>query len=124
MNDHPLAPALVMPLAAAVLLVCTTVVSLPVLLAAGVEARRPPAEAAHFRAPLLVARSARGRWFLDGQPIAAAALARLLASPAGSARSVRLLAGDGMTIAEVSHGLAWLRRHAGASVQLEPALLP
>jgi biopolymer transport protein ExbD len=119
-----LAPALLTPLAASVLLVCTAVAALPALLASGVEPRVPSRFDPLVSQPLLVVHSAQGRWYLDGQPIAAAALARLLAAADNRDRPVRLLASNSLSIADVSGALAWLRRQGGGSVELEPALLP
>jgi len=119
-----LAPALLAPLASSVLLVCTAVAALPALLASGVEPRLPPRVDPLAIQPLLVVRSAQGRWYLEGQPIAGSALAQLLAAADNRQRPVRLLASNSISIADVSAALAWLRRQSRGSVQLEPALLP
>lgn len=118
------AAALITPLAGSVLLVCTAVASLPALLASGVEPRRPAAADPLVSQPLLVLRTARGRWFVDGQPVAGDALARLLSAEANRGRPVQLLASNGLRMADVSAALAWLRRHGSGPVRLEPALLP
>lgn len=127
----PLSPAaLVMPAVALTLLLTTAVAALPALLASGQAPRTPTAAGApgatEATPPLLLARSGRGVWFLRGQPIAAAALARLLADgpaagqPGGG--EVVLLAGADLRLAEVSASLQWLRRHSRRPVRLEPAL--
>lgn len=128
--------ALVMPAAALTLLLTTAVAALPALLASGQAPRTPATSRERLPAagapgateatpPLLLARSGRGVWFLRGQPIAAAALARLLADGTTTGRSageVVLLAGADLSLAEVSASLQWLRRHSRRPVRLETGL--
>jgi hypothetical protein len=121
-----------MPAAALTLLITTSVAALPALLAAGqapAAAPSPTADAptatAATTAPLVLARSGQGVWFLHGQPIAPAALARLLRAGEGTGPQggeVRLLAGSDLNLGEVAAALDWLRRHSPRPVRLEPAL--
>ena len=70
---------LLWPLLACSLVVTTAVACLPTLLLASPPAKpRPRASLAAGAQPWLVLRSSRREWLLNGQPIAATALARLL----------------------------------------------
>ena len=114
------AQALVAPLVAATLVVLTAVVALPVLLlASGAPRPRNPPLAAVAAAPLLVVRSGSGRWFLNGQPIAEQALARVLRAQRSTASEVRLQASGALSAAAVSSAMAWLRRQSGRAVVLD-----
>jgi hypothetical protein len=112
--------ALTAPLVAATLVVLTAVAALPALLLAssGPRPRNPPLVAG-AGAPLLVVRSGGGRWFLNGQPIAHQALARVLRQQRGAPSDVRLQASAQLTAGAVSSALAWLRRESGGAVILD-----
>lgn len=119
------AQLLAMPLVASTLLTCTAVAGLPALLANAQPPRQPrpaAAFAADGAAVLVVVRSASGHWFLNQQPIAAQALAQVLAEGSGQGE-VRLLASDALSMAELAEAQAWLRRQGRRPVVLEPALI-
>jgi hypothetical protein len=102
-------------LSALTLLVCGAVAAVPPLL----QDRKPgviPLRAA-AGTPLWVVLDAQGRWHLNGEPLPAAALARLLAREGGR-RPVHLLPAARLPIGEVRQSLGWLRRQAGAVVML------
>lgn len=117
-----LAPLLALPLVGCTLLTCTAVASLPALLASA-RPPRPAPQPSPGDGELVVVRSASGHWYLNQQPIAAPALAQLLAEGSGQ-EPVRLLASDALTIAELVEAQAWLRRQGPRPVRLEPALIP
>jgi len=136
MNRTSAAPGgvalLAIPLVGCTLLICTAVASLPALLASAQPPRPAPqpsdltpalALPTPGAAELVVVRSASGHWYLNQQPIAAPALARLLAEESGQ-KPVRLLASDRLSIAELVQAQAWLRPQGPRPVVLEPALIP
>ena len=102
-------------LCALTLLVCTAVAGLPALLLE--RQPRPLSQQAPAAAPLWVVRDLRGGWHLNGEPLPAPALARLLAQAQGQ-RPVHLLPAAGTPMAEVRQALQWLRRQAGPVVLL------
>ena len=120
--DHGMA-ALVMPLVATTLLVCTATAALPAPLAGERDPRSVAAPPGAAEAALVVARSGSGHWFLNQQPIAESALAQLLRDGEGE---VRLVTSNALSVSEVVQALAWLRRQGEGSrpVVLEPALQP
>jgi biopolymer transport protein ExbD len=119
-----------MPLTASVLLVCTAVASLPALLASNPDPRERTGSASGTLGasgsvePMLVMRSARGTWYLNGQPIAAESLAQVLARPGRLAGPVRLLASNHLSVAELSESLSWLHTQGRQQVALDVALEP
>lgn len=111
---------LIAPLVAATLVVLSAVAGLPALLLASPPPQaRNPAVAAMAGAPLQLVRSGQGRWFLNGQPIAELALARLLRRQRGSATELRFQPSARLQAAQVSTSLAWLRRESARPVALD-----
>lgn len=95
-------------LVALTLLVCAGVASLPLITGAAAprpDPGMPPGSAAAVR----VVEAPGGRWYLDGEPIAAAALASLLGS-ATPPRPVEFLPSAALGVGEVAASLRWLRR--------------
>lgn len=118
--------ALITPLVAATLVVLTAVAGLPALLLASPPPQpRHGAAGAVAGAPLQLVRSGQGRWFLNGQPIAELALARLLRRQRGSATELRFQPSARLPAGRVSSSLAWLRRESLRPVALDlPAEMP
>jgi hypothetical protein len=108
------------PSLSAALLVLTAVAGLPVLLAGAPEPtlRRPVVSATAL--VLVLAKSRSGVWYANGTVVPQLALARRLRQQ-GSAFRIRFLPSPGLTTAQVSEAMAWLRRQSGTSVQLEMA---
>lgn len=112
--------ALIAPLVAATLVVLTAVAGLPALLLASAPPQwRNPAVGAVAGASLQLVRSGQGRWFLNGQPIAELALARLLRRQRGFATELRFQPSARLQAGQVSTSLAWLRRESGRPVSLD-----
>lgn len=118
--------ALIAPLVAFHLVVLTAVAGLPaLLLASNAPQPRQFAFGAEAGPPLQVVRSGAGRWFLNGQPIAEAALARVLRQRGEAKASVRFQASGRLSAHAVSSSMAWLRRVSGRPVSLDlPVALP
>jgi hypothetical protein len=108
------------PSFAAVLSVLTAVACLPVLLAGAPEPtlRRPVASATAL--VLVLAKSSSGVWYANGTAVPQPDLARRLRQQ-GPRFRIRFLASPGLTTAQVSDAMAWLRRQSRTSVQLELA---
>jgi hypothetical protein len=114
-GTHALVPSL-----AAALLVLTAVAALPGLLAGAPEPtlRRPLASATAL--VLVLAKSSSGVWYANGTAVPQSELARRLRQQGPTFR-IRFLASPGLTTAQVSEALVWLRRQSRTSVQLELA---
>ena len=117
---------LVVPLVASTLVVLTAVAALPALLLASTAPRpRNPPLGPEAGIPLQVVRSAKGRWFLNGQPIAEAALGRVLQQPRVAQATVRFQASGALPVGDVSRAMDWLRRQSGRPVSLDlPVVAP
>lgn len=118
--------ALAVPLVASTLVVLTAVAGLPALLLATTAPRpRNPPPGPEAGPPLQVVRSARGRWFLNGQPIGEVALARVLRQPRVAQAAVRFQASGVLPVGDVSRAMDWLRRQSGRPVSLDlPVVAP
>ncbi|HBH72780.1 MAG TPA: hypothetical protein DDY43_04925 [Synechococcales bacterium UBA10510] len=111
---------LLWPLLGCSLVVTTAVACLPTLLLSSTPAKpRPRASLAAGAQPLLVLRSSRGEWLLNGQPIAATALARLLRR---QQPETRLHPSAQLPASTVANSLAWLRLHSGKQASLDLAI--
>lgn len=101
------------------LLVTGATAALPALwLTREPQARPAPKGGAQAGTRLWVVRGAGRRWFVNGEPITAAALAGLLRSQ-GPAVDVRFLPSSALAMGEVSQALGWLRAQGTAPVVLE-----
>lgn len=108
------------PLVAATLVVLTSVASLPALLLANPPPRARTALLGPLAGqPIYVVRNPRGSWFVNGQPMAEPALARLLRQQRRSAFDIRFLPSAQLSAARVSETLVWLRRQSGRPVALD-----
>lgn len=113
---------LITPLVATTLVLLTAVAALPALLLAS----RPPQPPATIRGPLAGAslqlvRGGQGTWFIDGQPIAAEGLARLLRQQRGGISELRFQPSARLAAGSVSSSMAWLRQQSGRPVVLQLA---
>jgi hypothetical protein len=117
MTDGMLA---LVPSLTAALLVLSAVASLPVLLAGAPEPMLGRSVASATALVLVLAKSSGGVWYANGIPVPQPDLARRLRQQGPSLR-IRFLASPGLTTAEVSEAMAWLRRQSSTSVQLELA---
>jgi hypothetical protein len=117
MTDGTLA---LVPSLASALVLLTAVAALPVLLAGAPEPtlRLPVAPATAL--VLVLAKSNSGVWYANGTPVPQLQLARRLRQQGPTLR-IRFLASSGLTTAQVSEAMAWLRRHSRTAVQLELA---
>jgi biopolymer transport protein ExbD len=118
--------ALVVPMVASTLVVLTAVAGLPALLLASTAPRpRNPPLGPEAGIPLQVVRSAKGRWFLNGQPVGEASLARVLRQFRVHQATVRFQASGALPVGEVSRAMDWLRRQSGRPVSLDlPVVAP
>lgn len=109
---------LVMPaLVAVTLLVGGAVALVPDLwLARSPRLRQPPANVS-LEKPIWLVLSGNGRWYWNGDPISRSTLAQRLARD--SSGDLHLLVSAGLSSAEASSSLRWLRSHGGRSVLLE-----
>lgn len=114
--------ALLVPLVATTLVVCTATAALPALLLSQRPPREQPIPPALVASEQVVARGAGGRWYLNQQPISAGRLARLLGEAGDNGSEVVLVVSRTLSLAEVSDSLAWLRQVSPQPVRLEPAL--
>ena len=111
---------LLWPLFGCCLVVITAVACLPTLLLASPPAKpRPRASLAAAAQPWLVLRSSRREWLLNGEPIAATALARLLRH---QQPETRLHPSPQLPASTVANSLAWLRLHSGKQASLDLAI--
>ena len=111
---------LLWPLLACSLVVTTAVACLPTLLLSSPPAKpRPRASLAAGAQPWLVLRSSRREWLLNGEPIAATALARLLRH---QQPETRLHPSPQLPATTVANSLAWLRLHSGKQASLDLAI--
>jgi hypothetical protein len=109
--------SLLWPLVACNLAVFTAVACLPTLLLSNPPAQpRQRVSQAEAALPWLVLRSGRGEWLLNGQPIAAAALARMLRR---QQPETRLHPSAQLPASQVAASLAWLRLHSGQRASLD-----
>jgi hypothetical protein len=100
-------------------LLCLAAVSaLPLVLGQQPEPRAPAPRAPGGGSPMLVVRSGKGEWFLNGKPVTATTLVRTLRSDSAEG-SVRFLPSGALTMNGVSASLAWLRRNSRQPVMLE-----
>lgn len=122
--------ALVMPATATTLVVLTAAASLPALLVAAPEPKVRANQPAARAETLLIVRSARGAWYVNGSPVSEAALGERLgrqrlrlaqAGPQAPGLRLRYLPSPGLGSGEVSRSLAWLQRQSGSPVQLQLA---
>lgn len=116
----PWAALLLVPLTASTLVVLLAVAALPSLLLQP-EPRFRPESAAGPGEGLAVARSAQGRWILNGTPLAEQGLARLLQARPRGVAEVRFYPSTGLASGEVASSLAWLRQQTPQPVVLELA---
>lgn len=100
------------------LLCLAAVAALPLVLSQ--PEPRTSAEALRRRSPMLVVRSGKGEWFLNGRPVSATGLVSTLRSNTAEG-SVRFLPSGALTMDRVSASLAWLRRNSRQPVMLELA---
>ncbi len=115
----------VFPLTATTLAVLLAVAALPTLVLQPDPQRRHDAAVdqvatAAASEVLAVARTAGDTWILNGVPLAASGLARLLRSRPQGVGAVRFLPSEALTSAEVAASLAWLRSHTALPVLLDP----
>ncbi|NDG74088.1 MAG: hypothetical protein EBX49_01865 [Synechococcaceae bacterium WB8_1B_136] len=108
------------PALGSILVVITGVAALPVLLAGSPEPLPRRAVAAPAAMALVLARTASGTWYANGLPMRQELLARQLRARGASLR-IRFLPSPGLSAAEVSQQLEWLRRQSRGAVQLELA---
>jgi hypothetical protein len=99
------------------LLCLAAVCALPLVLGQQPEPRAT-ARAPGGGSPMLVVRSGKGEWFLNGKPVTATTLVRTLRSDSAEG-SVRFLPSGALTMDGVSASLAWLRRNSRQPVMLE-----
>ena len=114
----PWAALLLVPLTASTLVVLLAVAALPSL----VLRPDPRFRAEPAAAPgevLAIARSAEGRWILNGLPLAEQGLVRQLQARPGGVVAVRFLPSLGLASGEVAASLAWLRQRTPLPVLLE-----
>lgn len=100
------------------LLVAGATAALPALWLGGEPQSRPAPPAPGAATSLWVVRGAAQRWFVNGEPISPAALARLL-EQGRSRTQVRFLPSSALPMEVVGQSLRWLRRHNGPAVVLE-----
>lgn len=116
---NPLVLALT-PALGAFLVLITAVAGLPVLLAGSPEPVPRSRASAPGAVALVLARTASGTWYANGVPVQQVVLARQLRAR-GAALRIRFLPSPGLSTAQVSEQLEWLRRQSRTAVQLELA---
>jgi hypothetical protein len=108
------------PALGSILVLITGVAALPVLLAGQPEPLPRSGTSAPGAMALVLARTASGTWYANGVPMQQSVLARQLRAR-GAALRIRFLPSPGLTTAQVSQQLEWLRRQSRTTVQLELA---
>lgn len=121
-------PALLLglvPLAATTLVLLLAAAALPSLLLQPDPQGHPGADGmvadgAVAGEVLAVARTARGGWILNGVPLAAPGLARLLRGRPPGVVAVRFQPSHGLASAQVAASLGWLQSQSAVPVLLDP----